>query len=710
MQVPLKWIQELIDIKTVILEELIERLTLGGFEVEEILEIELNNKKQIVLDISSTANRSDSLSIQGISSEIASLLNKPLNKSVYTKPILNWKKSITNQKQSLKSNLGCSTFLAIEIRNIQDLSSPIWMQEKLISAGINPTNSLIDFQTYILLETGYPFAFYDLNKIQKEIGNSKLSFSIEKPKTNQKFFASNDLEYKLTDSNLLINVNNCPISIAGIIENKKYSYSELTNSLLIEGSIFNAALIRKQSRNLGLRTDRSARYEKSLKQTYLIESVYRLISLLRIKNPCLTCQVSAFLQETEPPFKTITLHYSTIKEILGPINDLKIDNSGVHFISKQEVSDYLKRLNFEFIYNESQSNWEVQIPNLRSDDLTREIDLIEEVGRLYGFNNFLTTLPKITKIGTEDLSYQTRKKITSCLLNLGLNELIHYSLVGKNQLTNNQTAIHLINPLLSDYKNLRTSLLPTLVETVKENLKQSNRVIEGFEYGHVFCGNITSNVQEVEHLAGIFGGTNERLSWSEPKKTVTWFEAKGKMEQLFKQLNIGVYWQLESLNSSDNLFHPYRTAQLYLLNGENLGKFGQIHPAYANTNGLVSETYLFEFRLKNIQNQLQQNKLPVFQNYSSYPRIIKDLSIILSKKITFVELEKLLYLNGTKFLSEINLLDEYQGSLSGTESTSLCVQLIFQSNEKTLENREIEAILTNLQLVLVNKFNAIIRK
>lgn len=707
MQVPLEWIQELIDIKNVTLEELVEKLTLGGFEVEEILEIEVKNKKQIVLDISATANRSDSLSIQGISSEIASLLNRPLNNCIYTKTILEWKESITNEKQFIEANLGCSTFLALEVENLQDLSVPIWIQEKLISAKINPTNSLLDFQTYILLETGYPLALYDLGKIQKQVSNSKLNFSIENGKPDQKFFASNGLEYKLNESNLLINVNHYPLSIAGIIENKNYTYSETTNSLLIEGSIFNAALIRQHSRNLGLRTDRSARYEKSLKQTYLIESVYRLISLLRIKNPHLTCHVSTFLQETESMLKNITLRYSTIKEILGPIDNL-LDK--VNFISEQKVSEYLKRLNLEFEYDESQLKWEVQIPNLRSEDITQEIDLIEEVGRLHGFNNFVTTLPKITKIGAEDLSYQTRKKITSCLLNLGLNELIHYSLVGQNHLTNSQTAINLINPLLSDYGNLRTSLLPTLIETVAENLKQSNLTIEGFEYGHVFSGNIPNNPQELEYIAGVYGGTNEKLSWSNSKKVITWFEAKGKIEQLFKQLNIGVYWELELGDSSNNLFHPYRTAQLYLLNGNSLGKFGQIHPAYAHNKGLVLETYLFEFSLKCIQDQLQKNKLPVFRDYSAYPKILKDLSFIISKGITFVELKKLLYLNGTKFLSKVNLLDEYQDSSINADSTSLCVQLVFQSTEKTLENKEIETILIHLQSVLSHKFNAIIRK
>lgn len=708
MQIPLNWIQELIDINNIKLDELIERLTLGGFEVEEILEVDVNNKKQTVLDISATANRSDSLSIQGISSEIASLLDKPLYQSKYTQPLLNWKEILKNCQNPIKENLGCSTFLSIELTNLINHTVPNWVKEKLISSGITPTNTLIDFQSYILLETGYPFAFYDLKKIQNKMDNQELTFSIEKAAFNEEFLASNGLKYKLKDSNLLIKANNIPISIAGIIENHEYSYCDITTSLLVEGSIFDAALIRQQSRSLGLRTDRSARYEKSLQPSYLIEACYRLISLLRIKNPKIECKVSTFLQNKEKPLQVLNLNYSTIKEILGPINTTQSDE--LIFIPIEKVNQYLKRLNFEYVYHESKLMWEVQIPHVRSEDITREIDLIEEVGRLHGFNNFLTTLPKITRVGTEDISYQTRKKITSCFLNLGLNELIHYSLVGKTAFINDQSTINLVNPLLEDYKNLRTSLLPSLIQTVSENLKQSNRVIEGFEYGHVFSGNIPNNYREVEYVAGIFGGVSSKLSWSGTQQTLTWFEAKGKIEQLFKQLNLQVVWKTDQSVSETMIFHPYRTAELHLSNGKKLGIFGQIHPASANNYSLSTETYLFELNLHVIQNQIQQNKLPSFQTYSTYPRIIKDLSFIISKDISFNDLETILHLNGTKFLSEIQLLDEYQSSSIPKDSTSLCIQLIFQSDQKTLENQEVETIIENLQSTLVNQFNAIIRK
>ena len=703
MQISLKWLNELVNIETVSLDDLIEKLTLGGFEVEEILEVEIDGKKEIALDISSTANRSDSLSVQGISTEISVLLNKSPKISTYSLPLQNWQQRIEDSSRTIPVENYCSMFLAVTVENLNNNNSiPKWIKKKLLSSGISPLNNLLDFQNYILLETGYPFAFYDLDKIYAKSEDSKFTLSVSTAKNNQEFSASNNLQYQLKDSTLLIKANSIPISIAGIIEDKEFTYSESTNSLLIEASIFNAAKIRQQSRSLGLRTDRSARYEKSLKNTYTLESFYRLISLLRISSPNLVYKIHTYIKNSEQELKPIFLRYQTINEILGPVN-----NNEPSYISSKTVSNYLTRLNFKFSYNHENLIWKVIIPHLRSDDITREIDLIEEIGRLHGFNNFLTTLPTIKSIGKEDNSYQTRKKLTSCFLNLGLNELIHYSLVNEKTFLKNE--IELLNPLLADYSSLRVSLLPNLIKTVQENLKQGNILLEGFEYGHVFSGNISESLKEEDHVAGIFGGLKTKLTWSDSSREITWFEAKGKIEQLFKQLNILIYWKAESFTKKD-LFHPYRSAEVYSLTGEKLGDFGPIHPILANQLSISFNTYLFEFNIEMIQKQIQNKKLKVYQEYPSYPKITKNLSFIIKQNISFHKLQKAIYLNGTKFLSEIILLDEYRGNSIPEKHTSLCLQLIFQSNQETLQNKDIEVIITDLQSLLTQKFDAILRE
>ena len=705
MQISLKWVNELVNIETIKLDQLIEKLTLGGFEVEEILEIDINNQRQIVLDISATANRSDSLSIYGISSEIGSLLGQPVKIPKYTVKTNEWNQIIENQLDLFSSNSNCSMFLSLIVKNLKTQTSPKWMKEKLLSSGFNPSNNLDDFQNYILLETGYPFEFYDLQKIQSELDTTKFNLSIEKASDQQKFLASNEMFYELNNSIWTVQANNLPISIAGIIGSKDFSISESTTELLIEGSIFNAGKIRQQSRKLGLRTDRSARYEKSIRTTYLKESLYRLVSLLRISNPNLICQLHTSRRIEEESLRPIVLRYTTINEILGPINSS--NNKDSKYISQEKIEEYLTRLNFKFTYDKFNSAWSVKIPHSRTEDLVREIDLIEEIGRLHGFNNFLTTLPKISAIGTEDSTYKIRKKITNCLLNLGLNELIHYSLVNQKTFLDNE--VELINPLLSDYSNLRRSLLPNLLKTVQENLKQKSLSIEGFEYGHVFSSDSKTTFKEREHVAGVLGGIRTKLSWTNSEIEISWFEAKGKIEQLFNQLNLLTHWQPCSELKASNLLHPYRSAEIYLSNHRNLGIFGQIHPLLANQLNISPEIYLFEFDIESIELQLQNNQLTFYKSYSLYPKIIKDLSFIIQKDIPFEQIRKLLYCNGTELLSEVNLLDQYQGKSIPENSTSLCLQLIFQSNNRTLKNKEIETLIQHFQSILIQRFNASIR-
>ena len=703
MQISIKWINELVDIENLNLDDLINTLTLGGFEVEDILELEINNKKEIILDISATANRSDSLSVQGISSEIAALLNKPLKKLPYLKDLKIWKTKVEDLAVNMVENSSCNTFIVLKTQNLVNLKAPEWLKEKLISSGIKPTNNLIDFQNYVLLETGYPFVFYDLEKIQSKLNDLEFNISISRPKINENFIASNDIQYELEKVNELITINDIPIGIAGLIESKEVMCSNITKSLLIEASIFNAAKIRQQSRELGLRTEQSARHEKSLKNTYLIEAIYRLISLLRIENPNLQCKLLKIMKTSEPANSSILLRYEKINETLGPVR--KINENNFDYISIELINSYLERLNFKFSYDDAKLSWQVKIPHLRSDDITREIDIIEEIGRLHGFNNFVTTLPKLKKMGNEDLSYKTRKKIISSLLNLGFNELTHYSLVNETTFLNNE--IRLINPLLADYANLRSTLIPSLIKTFDDNLKQGNLIIEGFEFGHVFSMNNEGKFQEKENIAGIFGGAKKKLSWADTPTTMNWFEAKGKMEQFFDQLNLLVNWK--KLDIPNILYHPYKTSEISLLNGKKLGTFGQISPILSNKLNIDSQIYIFEFDLEVIQNQIQKNQLTIYKPYVSYPKIVKDISFIVNQNVSFAELKELIYANGTQFLLEINLLDEYRGKSIPDQHISLCLELVFQSNKKTLETKDIEVIIKNLESILYEKFNVLIR-
>jgi len=703
MQISLKWVNEFVNIEKVNLDYLIDKLTLGGFEVEEIIKIEVDNKKELTLDISATANRSDSLSIQGISLEIAALLNKTPNILQYSTKNFNWSEKIKSASKSSLSKTACSGFVAIQVDNLNALISPNWLKNKLICSGITPENYFKDLQNYILLETGYPFEFYDFKKIESQLNTAEFELNLTVADENQSFFTSNNVEYKLNDSVLLVKANDLPISIGGIVASRNSECTMETKSLLIEGSIFNAAKIRQQSRLLGLRTDRSSRYEKGLKNINLLESLYKLISLLRISNPELTCKIHTLAQPTTKANHILKLNLDTLKKVLGPTNDSKPDSE--QYISHNFITNALKRLKFDANYNESQEFWEVTVPKFRSDDIVQEIDLIEEIGRLYGFDNFLTRLPNIKTIGKKDLSYTTRKKLTDCLMSLGFNELIQYSLVNEDEFTKNE--IELVNPLSKDYANLRSSLLPTLLKSIQKNVSQRNSTIEGFEYGHVFSKNNSNKITEVEKIAGVFGGIQPKLSWAENSKILNWFTAKGKIDQLFKKLNLSIQW----LNHKPKLsmLHPYCTAKLYLDTGQELGVFGQIHPILAKKLGVSPNLYLFEFDFEIIQNQVKENKLSVYSEYSPYPKIIKDLSFVINKNIPFNQLQKILYLNGSQFLIDINLIDEYSGTNIPQDQVSLCLQFVFQSNKTTLQNRKIESILDHLKFILREKFDAKIR-
>ena len=705
MYISFEWINELVNIESIKLNKLIDKLTLGGFEVEETVELTINKQKKLMLDISATANRSDSLSIKGIAKEISALIDKPIKKFKYITTDSNSKYIESFQKNLISSDekIDCSTFVGLTIENLNDLTVPNWITEKLLCSGMEPSNNLLDFQTYIFLETGYPLEFYDLEKIQNKVQTKNFNLTLRSRSEDSFFSAVNNVDYKLNSDILLLEANNYPLSIAGIIPNREVCYTPETKSLLVEGSIFNSKKIRQQSRFLGLRTNRSARYEKGLNNSSFNNSLLRLIQLLKVSNPELICKVHTTFSLKQNQLPNILLDYRNIIEILGPVHDLAT-NEPINLLPVQ-ISEYLDRLNFIYQFDKDRLTWSVQIPLVRSDDIEREIDLIEEIGRLHGFNNFVTNLPNIYKIGKEDLSYQIRKRLTSCFLNEGFNELIQYSLVNEQNLKN----IKLVNPLINQCSTLRTSLMPNLIKLVGKNIKKGNTSLEGFEFGHVFSGDINSDYLEKEVIAGIFGGLTIKRDWNDAGKNLSWFEAKGKIETIFRKLNIKILWNNLSKDKYNKFLHPYRTAELYLINNSKLGVFGQIHPVVSKKNNISSELFLFEFDLENFKEEFKNQTLSLYKPYSLYPKITKDLSFIVSRNVSFYQIKTTLSNYGTSFLTNIKLLDEYRGNSIMKNQTSLCIQLTFQSNKKTLITKEIDDILKDLETILIKKYDITLR-
>jgi phenylalanyl-tRNA synthetase beta chain len=697
MQISLKWIEEFLNLQKVNLNYLIEKLTLGGFEIEKIVELRLDNEKIVILDISSTPNRSDSLSVRGISKEIATLLNKPYKSSQYLNNTINWETQFSELIHTSQLKKNYSSFLAVTLENLNNFNSPKWLQQKLIQSGLKPLGNFSDFQSYILLETGYPFEVYDLNKIFLKLKTKNFYLNLIKVNKNS--------NYILNEPILTIKADSIPLGVAGIKSNSSFSYCPKTTSILIEASIFDSTFIRQQSRLSGLRTERSSRYEKSIKSNNLLGSLYKLINLLKVQNPDLICKIHTKGQIMNEDPNIINLHYSKTNEILGPIKGS--NSKQLKYINKVLISKYLDQLKFPYIFQASQLAWQVQIPNFRSDDITRSIDLIEEIGRLYGFNKFFRQLPLIKGIGSEDDSYKIRKKFTISLINSGFNEFINYSLTNENNMGLNEP-VKIINPLLQDFSNLKLSLLPNIIKTVQENLKQGNFSIDGFEYGHVFS--VDNNIfTEKEFIAGIFGGRLSKSSFSNVYNSLGWFEEKGKMEQILKQFNYSSYWISYSGEFYKNILHPYRTAEIRFTGGQLLGIFGQINPILAKKYNISPNLYLFEFNFDLIRYYSKKNKLTLYNQYSLYPKIVKNLSFIISYKIKFSEIQKLLLANGTKFLKKVILLDEYKSLAIPQNHSSLCLELTFQSNKKTLQTKEVEQIIETLKMLLNKTFNVVIR-
>nr|YP_010902768.1 phenylalanine-tRNA ligase beta subunit [Hypnea nidulans]WCH54623.1 phenylalanine-tRNA ligase beta subunit [Hypnea nidulans] len=700
-----KWIKELSNLPNITLEESITKLTLAGFEIETI-----NNKKDIndtTLELSITANRSDAASIIGIVRELKTIFKSTdiskVNKNTKIKKQNNQLNTIEVTKSKF-TDKNLSDIQITVIKSIQIQDSPKWLINKLKACDIIQNNTLSNISHYINIKWGQDIEIFDANKIdnkefqEKSIAIRHISIREDRnpiiisDETSNNFFES--LTYK-----------NCLISLPGIKSNSNFYCDDNTSSIIVFGHICKSQYIKRTTKLLKYKTEKSQKHVKGLSRKDFLNAYNETISLI-LKLTKYTQKISNYTwHEQNNSLTNVLVDIKNIKNTLGNINQRR-------HLNTEEIINTLKQLNFQ--PKEYQNRIEVNIPEYRKNDVKRQIDITEEIGRIYGFNHFIDTLPQKPYKGYVSKINILIKKVRNILNQLGLYEIIHYSLVSTSN-QNYKSYISLHNPLQKDQRYLRKYLIYNLLNTLKYNKKQKNKFMECFEISKIFQPKrLINNKKQIYyreniHLAGIIGKNNfSRRLWSENGQELSWFQAKGLLEILFEQIHAQIEWtnDLEINKYYKNLIkicHPYKFAILRSrINQRIIGIFGELDTNYSKEINQNYKSYIFELNLKEILKTIQIKKhlSYIFTKYSLYPSVTRNVCLKLDKKITAKSIKQILLSHNKKLIESVEIIDEYHTNNNIEELRNVNYKIIYRSLNKTLNDNEINEIDKKLNQII----------
>ncbi|MCE2717587.1 MAG: phenylalanine--tRNA ligase subunit beta [Dolichospermum sp.] len=670
-----------------------ENLVLGS-DVRPLLGLE-----DVILDVTATANRADALSMVGIAREVAALTGGKLSIPEIAK--VENTQTAKNLTLKISETQACPAYIGTVVENIKITPSPEWLQQRLRSAGVRPINNVVDITNYVLLERGQPLHAFDKNRLQSLSGEEQLIMGVRFAQTGETLKTLDGNNRNLSPQNLLITANNQPVALAGVMGGEATEVHEGTQSLVLEAALFDSVAIRRSSRSVGLRSEASGRYERGVNRAELEIACNRALSLIQelATGVIVQQQISDYRPDISTWSHSIHLRLDKINQVLGPI-ELGQETGE---LQPEDVEKILTALGCELVKTE-ENTWNVTVPPYRYRDLEREIDLIEEIARLYGYDKFCDTLPEKSQAGYLSLDQELIRRLRGYLRAEGLTELMQYSLVKPGE----DKQIVLSNPLFAEYSALRTDLISGLITAFQYNLEQGNGALNGFEIGRIFWRE-EEGLQEAEMLAGIIGGDITSGKWSRggKEKAITWFEAKGILESVFKQLKLAVEFQPEN---RDSRLHPGRTASLWI-KGNRLGTFGQIHPQLRREKDLPEAVYVFQLDLDALLDAWDHDDLliPKFSSYSTYPASDRDLAFFAPMKVTVCELEKVINKAGKGLLSSVELFDEYRGENVPAGQRSLAFRLVYRASDRTLTENEIEPVHNQVRSALVEKFGVNLR-
>ncbi len=666
-----------------------------GSPISDILEF-----NDYIYDLAITANRPDGMSMIGIAREISALLQTKL---IFPEIIDNVPTQKFNPKINSTKAINRDSIYTLSLINNLDGNklSPKWMKDRLEKSEIKSINLIVDITNYVLLEQGQPFHAFDNDKLSKFLGKTIIpsDFGIRDGIDGEKLNGLDGKTYYLNENITVITCMDKPIAIAGVIGGMETSVTQSTKSIFLESAVFNPPTIRKSSKEIGLRTESSSRFEKGISKKNTIFSIKRAFKLFNdfFKLSDCTIYISEDISEES---KIIKLRRERIHFILGPIIDKTVINnvSSKRNLSDREITEKLELIGCKL--SNRDYGWDVEVIPNRSHDLLREIDLIEEIARLIGYDLFDLNIPNPLMPGGLTNSQKSIRKIRNNFINSGFNEVLTYSLVSND----NKERIKIENPLLAETSCLRNNLWQEHIKIVNQNINAGSSNCWIFEIGKCFFNE--NGFKEEDYLNGIIYGENRYEYWDTSGKTndLNYYQARGKIREVLDPLRIPI---IDKSTDKFEFLHPGRSS-LLLIEGKEGGYFGQINPKFIYEKKVLKNIYLFSLKLKLlIDASTRKNKLiSLYKNYPTVPKIDRDINLIFNKKYLIDNIITFIRKSGKKILERVILIDIYSDSSIGSENISYTFRLSYRDAIKTLKESEITEINSNIIKKIESKYSA----
>ncbi len=652
-----------------------------------VKELALNDA---VLEIAITPNRSDALSHIGVARDLASIFDKEFHLPEI---------SLQESSQKIKDlasievidKLNCPRYTAKVVKNVTIKESPEWLKKRLTKIGLRPINNIVDVTNFIMYELGQPLHAFDLDKLdgQKIIVKSTEAESV--------FTTLDSKERKLPRGTLMICDGDKPVAIAGVMGGENSEIGNATKNILIESAHFNPSSIRRTSKALGLSTEASYRFERWVDPTMTLFAAERAAQLIAELGNGKIAHGSLDAYPEKIKEKEVILRFDRVKKILG------------YHIQNEKIIQILKKLGLKVIF-ESEKEYRFLVPTYRP-DLEREIDLIEEVARIYGYDN----IPTISKISIslgekiDESAFEDALREHSC--SLGFYEMVNNPLQKEQLASLTGNKIQILNPQSVDMAFLRTSLIPGALGVISQNINVGEKNLAMFEIGNVF--NMKYGIEEIKNFGDfteaqklifiLTGKVNEK-SWNSSEKLVDFYDLKGFTNSLLEKISLDNVLNDSYYHNDDSIFDFYFTKNY---NKEEIGIGGKVKKEVLKQFDIQQDVYCFELdltKLKSIKANPKKYIEPL-----KYPKSLRDFAFIFDKTVTYGEVIKFIRQSSSELLKSVNLFDLFESESLGENKKSMAFALEYFSEERTLTEEEIEKDFNNLIAAVKKNFNATLR-